>query len=357
MVLLAILHRLDPETAHYIIIALLKIAGGFPGARRLMMRLARVDDPRLRVSAFGLGFENPVGVAAGLDKNGLAINGLTALGFGHIEIGTVTPLPQPGNPRPRLFRLIEDEGLVNRLGFPNLGLERAAMNLARARKDGCLVGANVGPNKSNVEVSSAILDYIKCLQGVHSYADYLTINISSPNTPGLRALQDKGALRDLLGELFRVIDEFEVRKPLLMKISPDMSEKELSELLDVALSFPVAGIIATNTTVDRPAGLIGAAKNEAGGLSGGPLREKSTSTIRTIFRATEGRLPVIGVGGVFTAADVVEKMRAGASMVQLYTGMVYKGAFIGRNINRGLLEYLEVNRLGSIQELIGTGEE
>ncbi len=368
--LLPILHRLNPETAHSVTIRLLRIADAFPIIRRLLMRITEVEDPRLHVSAFGqfegphslaatgykLEFENPVGLAAGFNKNGLAINALTSLGFGHVEIGTVTPLAQPGNPSPRLFRLPEDEGLVNRLGFPNLGLERVTMNLAARQSNRCLVGANIGPNRSNVEVASATLDYIKCLRGIYSYVDYLAINISSPNTPGLRALQDRDALGDLLQEIFYTIDDLPAKKPLFVKISPDLSERELLELLEVVARYPVAGIIATNTTVERANSLVGIAKSETGGLSGKPLREKSTSIIRTIFRATGGSMPIIGVGGVFTAEDALEKIRAGASMVQLYTALVYKGPFVARDINRGLLDYLEVNRLGSVQELIGTEE-
>ncbi len=317
------------------------------------MQMTKVDDARLHVSAFGLEFDNPVGLAAGFNKNGVAINALTALGFGHVEIGTVTPLAQAGNPSPRLFRLPEDGGLVNRMGFPSLGLERVTANLAERRKNSCLVGANIGPNKSNVDVPSATSDYIKCLCGVYPYVDYLTINVSSPNTPGLRALQDRSALAELLEEVFHISNDFAVKKPVFVKISPDLSEDEVKGLLESVVRYPVAGIIATNTTMERAHGLVSKARNETGGLSGRPLREKSTSVIRTIFRATEGSMPVIGVGGVFTADDVIEKLRAGASIVQLYTGLVYKGPFIARDINKGLLEYLEANRLDSLRELVG----
>ena len=314
-----------------------------------------VPDPRLAVSAFGRAFPNPVGVAAGYDKNAVAIRGLAALGFGHVEVGTVTPVAQQGRPRPRLFRLPEDEALINRLGFPNEGMQRVVERLHSRKPNGCVLGVNIGPNAAAVADGNATADYLKTLEAVHPYADYVSLNLSSPNTQGLRLLQAKEALRDLLAQLFDLVSARTVTAPVLLKISPDLAQPDLYELLDVVLAFPVAGIIATNTTLERPTSLISRFQQEAGGLSGRPLRDRSTAVIRDIFQYTQGKLPIIGVGGVFTSADVVEKLRAGASLVQLYTALVYQGPLIARHLNRGLLGLMEREGIKNVGELVGVG--
>lgn len=354
-IIFPLLSLLEPETAHGLTLAALRLAGRSEAARGWLRRRYLVSDPRLRVSAFGLDFVNPVGLAAGFDKNGVAVTALARLGFSHVEAGTVTPRPQPGRPQPRLFRLPRDGALINRLGFPNAGAPAVRVNLDRARLNGCLLGVNIGPNAASVEAGAAAADYVHCLRELHLRADYLTINVSSPNTQGLRLLQAREALDELLRAVFEAAEEEECTSPVLVKVSPDLEELELLELLDVVLAHPVAGVIATNTTLSRPEALRGDVRRAAGGLSGRPLRERSTAMVRAIHKHTGGRLPVIGVGGVFTAADALQKLRAGASLVQLYTGFVYEGPSVARRINQGLLEFMEREGVRAIAELVGKG--
>jgi dihydroorotate dehydrogenase len=309
---------------------------------------------------FGLTFSNPVGLAAGFDKNGVAARGLAALGFGFLEVGTVTHLKQQGNLTPRLFRLPLDRALINRLGFNNEGAHRVAENLRGARP-ACVLGINIGKSRA-VPVEEATGDYLSSFELVYDVADYVAINVSSPNTPGLRELQRADALFALLRALQERNRELmkscgrEAALPLLLKIAPDLNESELEAIVEVAERAALSGIIATNTTTGR-AGLLTPArlvKNFGeGGLSGAPLRSRSTEIIAALYRLTRGRVPIIGVGGIFNAQDAWEKICAGASLVQLYTGFVYEGFDIVRDINDGLAEILTGQGFGSLDEAVG----
>ncbi|HEY8744258.1 MAG TPA: quinone-dependent dihydroorotate dehydrogenase, partial [Chloroflexota bacterium] len=298
------LQRLDAEDAHHHTLTLLRAVQAQPLALALLRRYYQVADSRLHVTCFGREFANPLGLAAGFDKNGVATTALAALGFGHIEVGTVTPLPQPGRLRPRIFRLPKDAALINRLGFPSEGMVAVAVRLGRSTSRRYVLGVNVGPNATSVEAGTASADYLAALADLAAQADYLTINVSSPNTQGLRALQSGPALEELLQVIFatRTLPA----TPVLLKIAPDLSNDQLDAILRIALAHPVAGIIATNTTLARPATLVGAAKLEVGGLSGQPLRDRSTQVIRTLYRRSAGRLPIIGVGGIASTADALE---------------------------------------------------
>ncbi len=293
-----------------------------------------VADPRLEVEAFGIKFNNPVGLAAGYDKNGVAARGLSCLGFGHIEVGTVTRLPQAGNPKPRIHRLPESRALINSMGFPNAGAE--ALRVASGARRMTRVGINIGKGR-DTPPELAAEDYGALLRQVHGQADYVVLNLSSPNTPGLRQLQAKAMLGDLLNAVASVRDGLRPRKPLLIKISPDLAEAEIDGAIETAMACGMDGVIATNTTVSRD-GLPDYARELKGGLSGAPLRARSTEVIRRIARRAEGHLPIIGVGGIASAADALEKLQAGATLVQVYTGLVYGGPGLVRQINLGLLK-------------------
>ncbi len=331
-----LLFRLDPERAHDLTLALLRWSGQLPITYYFLCSLFEITDPRLEVEAFGLRFKNPVGLAAGYDKNGIAVRGLSALGFGHIEVGTVTRLPQAGNPRPRIFRLPETGALINRLGFPNEGVGRMRVESEKWKAgDQIRIGVNIGKGKET-PLERAAEDYCALLEQVHDLADYVAINISSPNTPGLRQLQARAALEDLLIAVTATRARLTPRRPLLVKIAPDLTEPELDDVLEAALSVGVDGLIAANTTL-RWDGLPAYATNLAGGLSGAPLRTRSTEIIRYIARRTEGRLPIVGVGGILSPRDALEKLEAGATLIQVYTGMIYAGPGLAREINRALL--------------------
>lgn len=329
-----LLFRLDPEQAHALTLALLKWAGRFSAARYLLRSMFEVADPRLEVEAFGIKFNNPVGLAAGYDKNGVAARGLSCLGFGHIEVGTVTRLPQAGNPKPRIHRLPESRALINSMGFPNAGAE--ALRVASGARRMTRVGINIGKGR-DTPPELAAEDYGALLRQVHGQADYVVLNLSSPNTPGLRQLQAKAMLGDLLNAVASVRDGLRPRKPLLIKISPDLAEAEIDGAIETAMACGMDGVIATNTTVSRD-GLPDYARELKGGLSGAPLRARSTEVIRRIARRAEGHLPIIGVGGIASAADALEKLQAGATLVQVYTGLVYGGPGLVRQINLGLLK-------------------
>jgi dihydroorotate dehydrogenase len=330
----------EPEVSHDFALRALSAAAVL--APLLRARLA-VEDPRLRVSAFGLDFANPVGLAAGFDKNAVAVRGIAALGFGHVEVGTVTPRPQAGRPKPRLFRLKQDQALVNRLGFPSLGSAEVAANLRHLAHRSFVLGANVGPNADSVGSE----DFVAAALALAPHADYLTVNVSSPNTTGLRGMQQADALAALLDALAWLT------KPLLVKIAPDLSEDELGAMLDVIQAHNVAGVIATNTTVERPASLQSRQAAQIGGLSGLPLRDRATQVIRFIHRRTQGKLPIIGVGGIATPEDAIEKLEAGASLIQLYTGFIYEGPLAVRAINQGLLRVLDARGLAHVGALVG----
>jgi dihydroorotate dehydrogenase len=290
------------------------------------------------VEVFGLKFQNPIGLAAGYDKDGLGWRGLACLGFSHIEVGTVTPQPQPGNPRPRLFRLVEERGLINRMGFPGVGANYVARNLRGSRPYGLVLGVNLGKNK-DTPLEEAARDYLSLMQTFASLADYLAINVSSPNTLGLRSLQARDSLGDLLTLLVEQrraqVQQLGHPLPLLVKLAPDLTDEELDDALYAILSTGMDGVIATNTTTSRE-GLQTPLARESGGLSGVPLRQRSTQMIRQIFARTQGKLPIIGVGGVSNVEDVKEKLDAGAALVQLYTGLIYEGPGLVQKILRGL---------------------
>jgi dihydroorotate dehydrogenase len=323
----SLLFRFDPERVHRGVLELVHLAGRLPPVQDWMRRRYALPDPGLEVNAFGLTFPNALGLAAGYDKDGRGMHGLACLGFGHLELGTVTPEPQPGNPRPRLFRLPEDRALINQMGFPNQGAEALARRLRRRRPKGVVIGVNLGKGVAT-PLDRAIEDYTSLLRTFHPLADYLVINVSSPNTLGLRRLQARGYLDRLLEQLVEVaaqIRKTEARRtPLLVKLAPDLDDDELADAVAATRRIGMDGIIATNTTLSR-SGLRAADRNQGGGLSGKPLSGRATEVIRRIAQLTQGELPVIGVGGIFTPADALEKLEAGATLVQVYTGLVYQG--------------------------------
>jgi dihydroorotate dehydrogenase len=358
-ILRPVLFRLPPESVHELALRGLSLALAPDWSRRLAARrFERAPFGELR--RFGLKFKNPVGLAAGFDKNGLAAEGLAALGFGFIEVGTVTHRAQPGNPRPRLFRLPRDRALVNRLGFNNHGAAAVAEYLSRHRPD-CVLGINIGKSRV-VAVEDAVPDYLASLELMHPLADYIVVNVSSPNTPHLRELQRAGALEALLKTLQRRNEELSRGPkgrgpvPLLVKIAPDLEPAELETIVRVALDAGLSGIIATNTTTSRANLHTPSPEVEAcgqGGLSGAPLRARSTQIVARLYHLTSGRLTIIGTGGIFTAADAWEKVCAGASLVQLYTGFIYEGFGVVRQINEGLARIAEREGFSSLDEAVG----
>jgi dihydroorotate dehydrogenase len=344
-----VLFTLDPERAHGLAHrALHRVTPG--AARRLRAPVA----PSLRVAAFGLEFDGPVGLAAGFDKGDVSVAGLFALGFSHVEIGTITPRPQPGNDRPRLFRLPEHRALVNRMGFNNEGAEVCARRLAALPAEARLgpVGVNVGKNKvtPNEEAAS---DYLACIDRLHPYADYLVVNISSPNTPGLRALQEKAQLDRLLRACVGRLRERAPGKPLLVKLAPDLAPEALDEAVDVAVAAGVAGIIATNTTLSR-AGVEGHPRaKEQGGLSGAPLEPLATAVVRRCYERAAGRVPIVGAGGVMDAEGAYRKIRAGATLVQVYTGLVYGGPRFVKRLHEDLAGLLARDGFTRVADAVG----
>lgn len=308
------------------------LVGRLPPLRRGLRWIFRVESNPVEV--FGLTFPNPVGIAAGYDKDGQAFRGLSALGAGHVEIGTVTPEPQAGNPRPRIFRLPEDQALINRMGFPGRGMDAVLQHVKGPRPQHLVLGVNIGKNKDTPN-SQAVKDYLALLRGFAPQADYIAINVSSPNTVGLRDLQGREALRALLSvcieERDQLRDRLDKPLPVLVKLAPDLNDRELDEALDAVLQSGIDGVIATNTTVAR-SGLKSANQGERGGLSGRPLSAASTEMIGKIHRRTNGTLPIIGVGGIMSVEDAREKVQAGASLVQIYTGLVYRGPGLIRDI-------------------------
>ena len=339
-----LMFRLDAETAHEIGIRMLK--AGVAGRQRF-------EDPILRSTVFGSEFENPLGMAAGFDKNGLVADRLASLGFGFVEVGTVTLRPQPGNEKPRMFRLPRDKALINRLGFNNEGAEAVSARLRKIRRD-CVIGVNIGKNK-DVPNEKAVQNYLDCFGIIHPVADYIAVNISSPNTPGLRELQQADHLEVLISALSKTNRELG-EKPLLVKIAPDLSDAEIEAAADACLGYGVAGIIATNTTVSRE-GLRtpDVVQIGAGGLSGQPLAARSNEVISRLYAHTRGRLPIIGVGGVFSGQDAFDKIAAGASLVQAYTGFIYSGPGFASEVNRGLADILQARGFESVSEAVGSG--
>jgi dihydroorotate dehydrogenase len=308
--------------------------------------------PILRQRIWGLDFVSPIGLAAGFDKDARAPDAMRRLGFGFVEVGTVTPRPQPGNPHPRLFRLDEDRAVVNRLGFNSGGLDGAVGRLSRRRRSG-IVGVNLGKNHDSADAAA---DYAEGIRRMAGLADYLVVNISSPNTPGLRDLQGRAALASLLGQLLDARAQTGSRVPLLLKIAPDLSAGECSDIAEVALDAGIDGLIVANTTVARPADLVSRYAGEPGGLSGRPLFAPSTAVLADIYRLTRGRLPLIGVGGVASATDAYAKIRAGASLVQLYTALVFDGPSLVGRIKRELAELVRRDGFASIADAVGTAQ-
>lgn len=294
----------------------------------------QVKDQRLERKLFGLTFPNPVGLAAGFDKDAKLYKELSNFGFGFIEIGTLTPKPQPGNPKKRLFRLPEDGGLINRMGFNNEGVEAAIERLKRNK--GILIGGNIGKNKLTPN-EEAVSDYVQCFEALFPHVDYFVVNVSSPNTPNLRALQDKEPLTHLLQTLKDLNHSKSKPKPILLKIAPDLTEEQLVDIIDIITSVKIDGVIATNTTLSRE-GLQSENKSEMGGLSGKPVTKKSTEVIRFLHEKSKNAFPIIGVGGIHSPEDAIEKLEAGASLVQLYTGFVYEGPGVVKRINKAILK-------------------
>lgn len=294
----------------------------------------QVKDQRLERKLFGLTFPNPVGLAAGFDKDAKLYKELSNFGFGFIEIGTLTPKPQPGNPKKRLFRLPEDGGLINRMGFNNEGVEAAIERLKRNK--GILIGGNIGKNKLTPN-EEAVSDYVQCFEALFPHVDYFVVNVSSPNTPNLRALQDKEPLTHLLQTLKDLNHSKSKPKPILLKIAPDLTEEQLVDIIDIITSVKIDGLIATNTTLSRE-GLQSENKSEMGGLSGKPVTKKSTEVIRFLHEKSKNAFPIIGVGGIHSPEDAIEKLEAGASLVQLYTGFVYEGPGVVKRINKAILK-------------------
>ncbi|UIO99959.1 quinone-dependent dihydroorotate dehydrogenase [Halobaculum sp. CBA1158] len=338
------LYALPAETAHEGIHRLLRAAQGTPVESLLRDRYV-VDDERLGTDAFGLEFSNPIGVAAGFDKNARVPRALAALGFGHVEVGGVTAEGQPGNPRPRMFRLREDEALINRMGFNNEGADRVGDRLDREPAPEVPLGVNVGKSKTT-PLEDAANDYLYTFERVGAHADYVAVNVSSPNTPGLRSLQNRESLERILGTLADAGAD-----PLLVKFSPDLPEPAIEEALAVVDDLDLDGVIATNTTTERPETLESPQQAERGGLSGKPIEERATGMVRFIAERTD--VPVVGVGGVSDAAGAYAKIRAGASLVQLYTGLVYEGPSLARDINEGLLDLLERDGFDSVGDAVG----
>lgn len=340
-----VLRLFDPETAHGIAIRALKL--GLAGAA------AGASPPVLATRVWHLDFKNPVGLAAGFDKDADVMAPMLALGFGFVEAGTVTPLPQPGNPQPRLFRLYEDAAVINRFGFNSKGLAPFVEKLKARRRNG-IVGANVGKNKLTEDAAA---DYVKGIEAVCHHADYLVCNVSSPNTPGLRSLQAREQIAALIGRVLearaRAMPGAQTLPPLLAKVGPDLTGQERQDIAEVALASGIDGLIVGNTTIDRPAGLRSAHAPETGGLSGAPLRQKSQACIADMYRLTGGRLPIIGCGGIASGADAYARIRAGASLVQLYSALVYGGPGLVADINRELAACLHSAGFRSVAEAVG----
>lgn len=331
----------DAEAVHHFAMNSFRLACRFPFIRAFITR--QFQPARLNAGAFGLDFPNPVGLAAGFDKNALYLTELQALGFGFVEIGTVTPLPQPGNDRPRLFRLPADKALINRMGFNNDGVKAVAQRLRAWKQNGrMIIGGNIGKNKLTPN-EDAWKDYELCFRELFDCVDYFVVNVSSPNTPGLRALQEKDSLRKILSHLQTINQqktlEGQSAKPLLLKIAPDLSTEQIDDVIDLALEIQLDGLVATNTTISRAPLTTAKEKVEAlgaGGLSGKPLTQRATDVVTYICRKTNGQLPVIASGGIFTAADAQEKLAAGAVLVQVWTGFIYEGPGIVKKICEGL---------------------
>lgn len=331
---------LNPEFAHKLVVTALKVAFTIPGARFLCSKVFAVTHPSLEREVFGIKFTNPVGLAAGFDKNADYYPELACFGFSFIEVGTATPKPQPGNPKPRLFRLIADNALVNRMGFNNKGVDYVKLNLVKkGRPNNLVIGGNIGKNTATPN-EKAIDDYLVAFHGLYPNVDYIVVNVSCPNVANLRDLQDDNSLSDLLNAITAERKNYEYYKPILLKVSPDLSDEQLEATIKIAEEQGIDGYIATNTTTSRdnlntPEGKIKTIGN--GGLSGKPLTKRSTEVIKLIHTLTHGTKPIIGVGGIHTPNDAIEKLNAGATLIQVYTGFIYEGPAIVKRINKALI--------------------
>ena len=334
LIIRPILFFFDPEKVHYFTFSLIRFVSKIPGMTSIFKKMYIVEDKRLEKELFGLTFKNPVGLAAGFDKDAKLFNELSNFGFGFIEIGTLTPKPQDGNPKKRLFRLKEDAAIINRMGFNNGGVTEAVERLKN--NSGVLIGGNIGKNKLTPN-ESAVEDYIICFNSLFDHVDYFVVNVSSPNTPNLRALQDKEPLTHLLSVLKQENNKRTQPKPILLKIAPDLSDEQLMDIIDIVRTTKIDGVIATNTTIVRE-GLRSSNKNEEGGLSGKPLKDRSTEVIKFLSKKSNKAFPIIGVGGIHTPEDALEKLEAGADLLQLYTGFVYEGPKLIKDINKAILK-------------------
>jgi dihydroorotate dehydrogenase len=343
MVARPVLNFLDPERAHALTVNLLKCGLAYAVPR------GGTDDPILATRLWGLDFPNPVGLAAGFDKHAEVTNAALSLGFGFVEAGTVTPRPQPGNSGQRLFRLGADEAVINRFGFNSRGVAAFAANLGKRRRRG-IVGANVGKNR---DTADAAVDYVACIEALAGTVDYLVVNVSSPNTPGLRALQARAQIEELLGRAVEARQRAAAHPPLLVKVGPDLEDGALADIVDVAIAARIDGLIIGNTTVARPPTLRSADREAPGGLSGRPLFAPSTACLATVYRAAAGRLPIVGCGGVASGADAYAKIRAGAALVQLYSALVFHGLSLVGRIKRELAAALRRDGFKSVAEAVG----
>lgn len=334
-----VLFQLQPEDAHHFVTRNLKNYAAFPGVGKLLDKFYQFNHPKLEREVFGIKFKNPIGLAAGFDKNAEFIEELNHFGFGFIEIGTVTPKPQPGNDIPRMFRLVDDEAIINRMGFNNKGVDFAVEKIKELKnRENYIIGGNIGKNKVTPN-EDAVDDYIKCFNALFDYVDYFVVNVSSPNTPGLRDLQEKEPLLYILNYLQQYNQQKESPKPILLKIAPDLTDYQLDDIIDIVQESKIAGVIATNTTIERE-GLKSdpTLVKETGGVSGKPLKKRSTEVIKYLSEKSNKAFPIIGVGGIQTAEDAKEKLEAGASLLQVYTGFIYEGPNIVKNICKGLID-------------------
>ena len=330
----------DPEKVHYRVFSIIKNGFKLPFTKSIVRALYSFKDKNLEKKLFGIHFPNPVGLAAGFDKDAKLYKELNCLGFGFIEVGTVTPKAQDGNPKPRLFRLLKDEGLINRMGFNNGGVE-AMVERLKGRNPNQIIGGNIGKNKLTPN-ENALDDYLICFNALFDYVDYFVVNVSSPNTPNLRALQEKEPLTKLLMALQEENAKKDKKKPILLKIAPDLSKEQLDDIVDIMKETKLDGLIATNTTIDRSTLSTASTVVEsigAGGLSGKPVRKRATEVIRYLSEKSNKTFPIIAVGGIFTAEDAIEKLEAGADLLQVYTGFIYEGPAMIKKINKGIIKY------------------
>jgi dihydroorotate dehydrogenase len=338
-----VLFLFDPEVIHHLTFRMLQLAGKIPGVFSLTNSIFNFQHKHLERNLFGLHFKNPIGLAAGFDKDARLIDEMAAFGFGFVEIGTLTPKPQPGNDKPRLFRLRQDQALINRMGFNNGGVQPAIEKLKK-RKSTVLVGGNIGKNKTTAN-ENAFEDYSYCFEALYPYVDYFVVNVSSPNTPGLRELQEKEPLRKLLSHVRGLSQAKEKRKPILLKIAPDLTVEQLDDVIEILKETKTDGVIATNTTISRDGLRISTDKINAfgaGGLSGKPLAQRSTAVIKYLRAKLGASFPIIGVGGIMNEDDALEKLNAGADLIQLYTGFIYEGPGLIKRINKRLVNFPQI---------------